>query len=124
MFALEIKEGTVQACITSAAVTRIRISVLQGITARLSTSKSRNWPSAKSSVGSIYASKSKSKKSEYSYLQYHWWPIVLTVRDGCSRSSNKYNKQREGRARKINTVARIIAHTDSSLLVCRMLLTL
>ena len=56
---------------TSAAVTRTRISDCIGTTARLSTSKSRKSPGRSSSVGSMYESNSKFMKSEYSYLQYH-----------------------------------------------------
>jgi hypothetical protein len=45
--------GTAQEWITSAAVTRRRISAVIGRTARLSTSSSRYWPGASSSVGNI-----------------------------------------------------------------------
>jgi len=31
-------------------------------------------------VGIIKESKSIFEKSEYSYLQYHWWPRALTVK--------------------------------------------
>ena len=43
--------GTAQEWITSAAVTRVRISVIIGRTARLSTSRRRNAPLSRSVVG-------------------------------------------------------------------------
>ena len=44
-------------------------------------------------------------KSEYSYLQYHWCPIVLIVILGSLISSNIYRSRKEGRAIKISTIA-------------------
>ena len=46
-----------------------------------------------------------SAKSEYSYLQYHWWPIALRVILGCLTSSVKYNRRRDGRARNSRIMA-------------------
>ena len=45
------------------------------------------------------------KKSEYSYLQYHWWPMALIVMLGLSTSSNKYSSRSEGKAIKIKIIA-------------------
>lgn len=72
-------DGTVHEWITSADVVRIRMLKLYGKTHRLSTSRSRNSLSLRSGVGTIKESNSRFRKSEYSYLQYHWWPIVLMV---------------------------------------------
>lgn len=73
------KEGTVQEWITSADVVRTRMLKLYGKIHRLSTSSSRNSLFFKSTVGIMKESNSKFMKSEYSYLQYHWCPIVLMV---------------------------------------------
>ncbi len=58
-------------------MTKIRIVEFHGRTRRLSTSRRRNWPIIRSSVGTMYESKSKLSKSAYSYDQYHWWPTAL-----------------------------------------------
>ena len=87
--ALIPREGIVHEWITSAAVTRIRISVFIGNTARLSTSRRRNCPGARSSVCSMYESNSKSVKSEYLYDQYHWCPMDFIVMAGLLTSSIK-----------------------------------
>ena len=79
--------GMAQEWMTSDAVTRTRVSVLRGRTARLSTSRRRNSPDQRSSEGIIKESNSRSAKSEYSYLQYHWWPVAFIVRAGCVVSS-------------------------------------
>ena len=83
----------------------MRISVCIGRVARWSTSSRRNWPIFNSSVGNIYESNSRCIKSEYSYLQYHWCPIVLMVIPGVEISSIKYRRRREGRARNKSTIA-------------------
>lgn len=106
-------EGTVQEWITSAADTRSRIWVLNGITVRLSTSSNRNSLIEISLDGSMYESNSTLGKSEYSYDQYHWWPIVLIVIAGVFTSSNKYKARRDGRAIKIRINAGMIVHTSS-----------
>lgn len=82
-------DGIVQEWITSAAETNNRIWVLKGITVRLSTSRSRSSFSFKSFLGIIYESNSILGKSEYSYDQYHWCPIVLIVIAGVFTSSSK-----------------------------------
>lgn len=45
----------------------------------------------------IYESNSK-LKLEYSYFQYHWWPIVLIEINGLLVSSNKYKSFKDGKA--------------------------
>lgn len=82
-------EGIVHEWITSAAETRSRIWVLNGITVRLSTSNRRKSFIESSPVGIMYESNSILGKSEYSYDQYHWCPIVLIVKAGVFTSSNK-----------------------------------
>lgn len=37
-------------------------------------------------------------KFEYSYFQYHWWPIVLIEMKGLFVSSNKYKIFNDGNA--------------------------
>jgi len=71
------KEGIVHEWITSMEVVKIRIGKLNGRIQRLSTSKRRNSLGISWLVGIIKESNSKDEKSEYSYLQYHWCPIVL-----------------------------------------------
>ena len=82
-------EGMVHEWITSAAETKRRICVLKGIIVRLSTSRRRNSDDFRSDEGIIYESNSILGKSEYSYDQYHWWPIVLIVIAGVFTSSNR-----------------------------------
>jgi hypothetical protein len=48
-----------------------------------------------------YESNSILLKSEYSYDQYHWWPIVLIVILGVKTSSSIYNNLIEGSPIKI-----------------------
>lgn len=72
-------EGIVHEWITSIDEVRIRIGKLNGRMHRLSVSNSRNSFNFRSLVGIIYELNSISIKSEYSYLQYHWWPIHLIV---------------------------------------------
>lgn len=45
----------------------------------------------------MYESNSKFK-FEYSYFQYHWWPIVLIEINGLLVSSIKYNSLSDGNA--------------------------
>lgn len=73
------REGTVQAWITSMDDVKIRKGKLNGNTHLLSTSINRNSLFFKLEVGIINELNSKEGKSVYSYLQYHWWPIVLMV---------------------------------------------
>ena len=82
-------EGTVQEWITSAADTKSRIWVLNGIIVRLSTSKRRRSDIFNSLEGIMYESNSTLGKSEYSYDQYHWCPIVLIVIAGVFTSSRR-----------------------------------
>lgn len=72
-------DGIVHEWITSIDEVRIRIGKLNGRTHRLSVSNNRNSFNFKSLDGIIYELNSISKKSEYSYLQYHWWPKHLIV---------------------------------------------
>lgn len=73
------KDGTVQAWMTSIDVERTRIWSWKGSTHRLSTSNSRNSLISRVSVGIIKESNSIFLNSVYSYVQNHWWPIVLIV---------------------------------------------
>lgn len=45
--------------------------------------------------------------SEYSYDQYHWWPVILIVIDGEKYSSVIYRIFIEGKARNISKNAGI-----------------
>lgn len=110
------KDGIVHEWRTSAAVTIIRIWELNGITIRLSTSKRRKLKVFISLIGVIYESNSKFLKSEYSYDQYHWCPIVLIEIKGLLISSSKYNSRNDGRAIKINVMAGRIVQINS--IVC------
>jgi len=75
-----------------------RISVNIGINIRLSTSNNRNSPLFKCRSCVINESNIICGKSLYSYLQYHWWPMILTVIMSWSSSSIKYNKRRDEKA--------------------------
>lgn len=72
---------------------------------RLSTSNKRNESMFISFEGIIYESNSIFLKSEYSYLQYHWCPIVLMEIEGRLISSSKYKIRREGKAINKSTIA-------------------
>lgn len=98
-------EGIAHEWITSAAVIKIRVWVFIGNTVRLSTSRRRNEFSSSSVVGTMYALKSIFWKSEYSYDQNHWCPIVFSVIEGSFTSSIRYNSCKDGTAIKINTIA-------------------
>jgi len=106
-------DGTVHEWITSAAVTRTRISICIGSTIRLSTSRSRYSPGCRSVVGTIYESISISEKSVYSYLQYHWCPIAFSVSDGFLTSSVRYKSRSDGSARKTRIIAGTIVQIVS-----------
>jgi len=108
------RDGIVHEWITSAAVTRSRTSSCIGTTIRLSTSRSRNSPGVNSDVGVMYESNSTFGKSEYSYLQYHWCPIVLIVREGFASSSLRYRSRSDGRARNSRVIAGRTVHTVST----------
>lgn len=75
-----------------------RIHNPKGRTHRLSTSSRRNSFFFSASVGIINESNSISLNSVYSYLQYHWWPIVFRVIFGGKVVSIKYRIFREGKA--------------------------
>lgn len=106
-------EGIVHEWITSAAETNKRIWVLKGMTVRLSTSRRRKSSFLISADGIMYASNSILGKSEYSYDQYHWWPIVLIVIAGVFTSSSRYNARNEGRAMKTKINAGMIVQINS-----------
>ena len=53
------------------------------------------------------------QKSVYSYLQYHWWPSTLIVKDESIDSSNIYNNNNEGIAIWIKIIAGIIVQIHS-----------
>lgn len=102
-------EGTVHAWITSIEVVKIRIGYLKGIMQRLSTSSRRNSLFINWLVGIINESNSILEKSEYSYVQYHWWPMVLIVNLLLWISSVKYKIFKEGIAIKIKiNIGRIV----------------
>lgn len=107
------KEGTVQAWITSMEVVKIRIGNLKGKIHRLSTSNSRNSLGINCWGGIIKESNSMLLKSEYSYLQYHWWPIDLRDSLLLWISSVKYKIFKEGNAIKISTNIGIIVQINS-----------
>lgn len=68
---------------------------------RLSTSNNRNSLLFNWLVGIINESNSIFEKSEYSYLQYHWWPIDLIDNLLLWISSVRYKIFKEGIAIKI-----------------------
>jgi len=106
-------EGTVHAWITSIEVVKIRIGNLKGRMQRLSTSRSRNPSFISWSVGIINESNSIFEKSEYSYLQYHWCPIVLIDNLLLWISSVRYKIFKEGIAIKIKINIGIIVQINS-----------
>lgn len=61
-------------------------------------------------------------KSEYSYLQYHWWPIDLMVINGWLISSLKYKIFNEGIARKIKIIIGRIVQIISIVWLWRIIL--
>lgn len=79
----------------------------------LSVSSRRNVFLFLSSCGIIYESNSTLRKSEYSYLQYHWCPIAFRVNVGLWISSIRYSSRRDGTAMKIRMMAGIIVHATS-----------
>lgn len=92
--------GTAHECSTSVDPISIRIPAPQGRTVRLSVSNKRAAPPSLS--GTMYASNStpspRIPKSEYSYDQYHWCPIVFTVSWQSAPSSREYSNRRDGMA--------------------------
>lgn len=110
------KEGTVHEWITSIEVVRTRIGKLKGKTQRLSTSNKRNSFKFNELDGVINESKFKLMKSEYSYLQYHWWPIVLIVSLLLCISSVRYKILMDGIAIKIKINIGVIVQINS--IVC------
>lgn len=105
--------GKVQEWITSIEVVRRRIGYLYGRIHRLSTSKRRNSLGDNWLVGIIKESKLIFWKSEYSYLQYHWWPILFKVSLLIKVSSVRYKILREGIAIKIKINMGIIVQISS-----------
>lgn len=97
-------EGIVHEWITSIDEVRIRIGKLNGRIHRLSVSSSRNSFNFRSLEGIIYELNSMSIKSEYSYLQYHWWPIHLIVILLWLFSSEIYKIFKEGIAMNIKII--------------------
>ena len=84
----------------------------------MSTSNNRNILSDNSIDGIMYESNSKgfkeeAQKSEYSYLQYHWWATTLTEKVESIDSSSIYKSSKEGIAIWISTIAGIIVQTPS-----------
>lgn len=59
-------------------------------------------------------------KSEYSYFQYHWWPIDLIVNRGLKISSVIYKIFRDGIAIKIKIIIGIIVQIISILWFCKI----
>lgn len=107
------KDGTVQAWMTSIDVVRIRIGKLNGRIHRLSTSRRRNSLVCSWLVGIIKESNSIFMKSEYSYVQYHWWPMVLIESLLLWISSVKYKIFSEGMAIKIKINIGMIVQINS-----------
>lgn len=69
----------------------------------------------------MYESKLILKKLVYSYDQYHWWPIDLTVKLEELISSVKYKILIEGIAIKIKINMGIIVQINSMVWPCRRL---
>lgn len=107
------REGTAQAWITSIEVVKVRMGSLMGRMHRLSTSISRNSLFFSWLVGIINESNSVFKKSEYSYLQYHWCPMVLIDILFMWISSVKYRIFNEGIAIKIRINIGMIVQISS-----------
>lgn len=80
---------------------------------RLSTSSRWNPLILSSLIGIINELKSIFKKSEYSYLQYHWWPIDLMVILLLNISSVKYKILIDGIAIKIRINIGVIVQINS-----------
>lgn len=89
---------------------------MNGSTQRLSTSKRRNSLNFNWDVGIINESNSILRKSEYSYLQYHWWPIAFRVSLLLWASSVKYKIFKDGIAMKIRIIIGKIVQISS--IVC------
>jgi hypothetical protein len=79
----------------------------------LSTSSNRYSPVLRSDVWVIYESISTLRKSVYSYLQYHWCPIVLIVKLGFLTSSVRYRRRSDGMAKNSKIIAGRIVQTVS-----------
>lgn len=112
------REGTKKSWITSLAVTTIRMCVSIGATILLSTSRECSCPSSSRSSGMMYdsswiVSPLSLMKSEYSYTQYHWYPMALIVIAGSITSSLRYRSTKDGRAIRIRITAGKIVHTTS-----------
>jgi len=98
---------------TSALEIKLRTIELIGIGVALSTKISRDVK-LDSSCGVMYESNSIDLKSEYSYDQYHWCPIVFNVIDGLKVSSIRYNRRMEGRPIKIKMIDGVSVQNNSS----------
>lgn len=107
------RDGTVHEWITSIEVVSIRIGVLKGIIHRLSTSRRRKSLILSELGGIINESKFRLIKSEYSYLQYHWWPMALIVSLLLWISSVKYKILIDGIAMKIRINMGVIVQINS-----------
>ena len=106
--------GIVHEWRTSAAEISVRIWEFIGTTVRLSTSRRRINDFSPSLDGIMYESNSILLKSEYSYDQYHWCPIVLIVIAGLKTSSRRYRIRIDGRPIKIKINLGIIVQNSSS----------
>lgn len=106
-------DGTVQAWRTSAAETKFRIWVFIGMKTWLSESRRRNWFTLV--WGVIKESNSIFLKSVYSYVQYHWWPVVLIVTIGLKTSSRRYRRRIEGIPKRARTSEGVTVQNSSRL---------
>lgn len=107
-------DGTVNEWITSFDVVTNWVLILYGAINRLSTSNNRNSLFLISLVLIIYESKGIFKNWGYSYDQYHWFPILLIVKNGIFVSSVIYkilidgitniNKIIKGKTVQINSI--------------------
>lgn len=86
---------------------------MKGRIQRLSTSKRRNSLDFNWDIGIINESNSILKKSEYSYLQYHWWPIAFRVSLLLWVSSVRYKIFKDGMAMKIRMIIGKIVQISS-----------
>lgn len=109
----------VHAWITSVDVVITRVHIFMGNTQRLSTSSKRNSFISNDSVGIMNESNSISLNSGYSYLQYHWWPMVLRVILGGKVVSIMYRIFRDGRAIVTRIIIGAIVQIISIVFPCR-----
>jgi len=107
--------GIVHEWRTSAAEISVRIWVLKGTIMRLSTSRRRivMLLFVKLFIFNIKESNSVFKKSEYSYDQYHWCPIILIVINGLNVSSNRYSNRIDGIPMRIKMNVGVMVQNNS-----------